>query len=76
MFSILNKKNCDNCSSLREQQLVKKPRQLTALISKIKLAVVNGVVAPLAADEKRYEQDFSLLLAEPPWTDIIINRFQ
>jgi hypothetical protein len=76
MFSIFNKKNCDNCSSLREQQLVKNPRQLTALIIKIKLAVVNGVIAPLALDEKRYEKDFSLLLAEPPWSDIIVNRFQ
>jgi len=76
MFGIFNKKGCDNCASLKEKQLVKNPRELTALISDIKLAVENGVITPLTPDPKRYEQDFNLVLPEPPWSDIILNRFQ
>tara|TARA_R110001592_G_scaffold19138_2_gene78754 strand:- start:160 stop:468 length:309 start_codon:yes stop_codon:yes gene_type:complete len=76
MFSIFKKNECDNCSSLKEQQLVKNPRQLTDLIGKIKQAVASGLVTPLAPDAKRYEQDFSLLLADSPWPDIILNQFQ
>ena len=76
MFSIFNKMDCGNCASLKAQKLVKNPRELTALISSIKLAVDNGVVVPLAPDAKRYEQDFNLVLADPPWSDLILNRFK
>jgi hypothetical protein len=75
MFNFFKSNKCEQCSSLCRDKKVKNPAELSLLIQLIKDEVVKGNLVSLPQMDKGWEGEFSSLTVNPPWPDLILNRF-
>jgi len=75
MLNFLKRNKCEQCNSLRRDKKVKNPDELSILIQHIKGEVDKGNLVSLPQMDKGWEGEFSTLTVNPPWPDLILNRF-
>ena len=75
MFGKSKKKNCTKCSEYANQIKINNPEQLSEVILHVKAGVQSGLLTCVEPSKNENVQSFKLVQVQPPWPDLIINKF-
>lgn len=75
MLGISKKQRCSQCFEYANQIRIKNPEQLSEVIQRVKAAVQSGLLIPVESSESENVQSFNQVQVQPPWPDVIINKF-
>ena len=67
---------CQNCINFSQRMSARTPNKLSALISKVKQAVQEGVLTEINSGQYDYVEAFEKINSSGGWPDIIENEFE